>query len=156
MRELLNKLDDIAVFTTGPTTVTLPPRIDVERGAAVLVKGTDAFESGAGWAQRDVTAHDVHDVVGLFHPLCQGYPIIRQGTPGGSNTRNKESEELSVGAAALSTQAGVQANLHPGAIASICRKESQKIVPIHGQREEDALASCLFGKVLPSFPLRHH
>src|SRR5262249_44803232 len=39
----LNKLDDVAVLTTGPTAITLAAGIDVEGGAVVIVKRTESF-----------------------------------------------------------------------------------------------------------------
>src|SRR5439155_11411179 len=66
---LLNKADDIAVFTTGPAAVALPARIDIEGGARVVVEGAQGLEGGARGAQGEVAADDIDDVVGLLHPL---------------------------------------------------------------------------------------
>src|SRR5437660_352248 len=90
MHEFLNKVDDIAVFIAGPTTVTLAPGVDIERWTVVIMKGTNALENRSGRAQRDVAAHDIDDVVSLFHPLFQGYPIVRQRAPGDRNTKGTE------------------------------------------------------------------
>src|ERR1700720_4695695 len=100
MHELLNKLDDIAVLITGPTTVTLAPRIDVKGRAVIVVEGANTLEGRSGRAQRDVTANDIDDVVGLFNLLCQGYPIIGQVALGGRNSEGRESIGLSVKARA--------------------------------------------------------
>ena len=45
------------------------------------MKGTNALKSRPYGPQGDVAAHDIDDVVGFFHPLFQGYPIVRQGAP---------------------------------------------------------------------------
>src|SRR5262249_19640120 len=61
--------------------VALAARVDVEGGSVVVVEGAEALVGRPGLAQRDVTADDVHDVVGffdLFDPVvCQGPPASR-------------------------------------------------------------------------------
>src|SRR5947209_3505428 len=75
---LLNKADNVAVFTTGPTAVALPAGVHVEGGPVVVVEGAQALEGGAGLAQGQVTANDGHDVVGLFDLLDA---VVWQGPP---------------------------------------------------------------------------
>jgi hypothetical protein len=87
MLEFLNKVDDIAVFITGPTPIPLPARIDIKRGAMVIVKRTNSLENGTGRAQGYVTTDDIDDVVGFFNLLFQGYPIVRQWPLRGRNKR---------------------------------------------------------------------
>jgi hypothetical protein len=91
--ELLNKLDDVAVFITGPTAVALAARIDVKGGAAVVVEGAEALEGLAGRPEGDVAADDVHDVVGFLDLLDQDYPIVWQGLTGARRTSKKASHE---------------------------------------------------------------
>src|SRR5688500_7125389 len=98
MLELLNKADHIAMFIAGPTPIALPAGVDVEGGTVVIVEGANAFEGGAGRAQGNVTAYNVDNVVGFFHPLFQGYAIFRQGTPGDWTFRELETNCLSLNA----------------------------------------------------------
>src|SRR5262249_36133323 len=77
-RVLLNKTDDVAVFTTGPPGVAVAGRVDGEGGPRVVVEGAQALEGGAGRAQGNILADDIDDVVGLFYLLD---PVVRQGPP---------------------------------------------------------------------------
>ena len=78
---LLNEINYVAELATGPTTISLPLRIDVKRRAVVVVERAQPFMGMTGGAQRAIITDDVHDVVGLFNLFDQGYPIIRQKTP---------------------------------------------------------------------------
>jgi hypothetical protein len=79
----LDKSEHIPALAARPAFVALPARIDVEGGPLIVVEGTEPFEGGAGLAQGYIRTDDVHDVVGLLDPLREGYPVIRQGAPGG-------------------------------------------------------------------------
>jgi hypothetical protein len=76
---LLNKADNVAVLTTGPTAEVLPLGVDLEGRVVVVVEGAEALEIGAGRAQGEIATNDVHNVVGLFDLLdpvvCQGPPV---------------------------------------------------------------------------------
>jgi hypothetical protein len=69
------------MFAAGPTTVTLAARVNVEGRTLVVVERAEAFEGGAGAAQKHVAADDIDNVVCLFDPLFQGVPIVAHGAP---------------------------------------------------------------------------
>jgi hypothetical protein len=69
------------MFAAGPTPVALTARINIKRGAVIVVEWAKGFESGADAAQVDVGADDIDDVVCLFDPLFQGVPIFAHGAP---------------------------------------------------------------------------
>src|SRR5262249_52694832 len=99
MLHLLDKGEDIAMFATRPTAVALAARADVETGTLILVKRAQALEGLARRAQAHIAADDVHDVVGFFHLLREGCPVVRQGPPkagGSANLRASANSENSL------------------------------------------------------------
>ena len=81
----MNKTEDIAVFVTGPTAITLSARIDIKRGVVIIVKGAQAFECGADRPERHITANDRNNVIGFFDLLDNG--VVRQETPVGRSLK---------------------------------------------------------------------
>ena len=80
---VLNEIKDIAVFSARPAAIILKLRIDIKRGAVIVVEGAKTFEFFAGRMQRDVRADDIDYVVGFLDPLGQASPVFRQNTPVG-------------------------------------------------------------------------
>ncbi len=80
---VLNEIKDIAVFSARPAAIILKLRINIKRGAMIVVEGTKTFELFADRAQGDVRADDIDYVVGFLDPLGQASPIVRQKTPVG-------------------------------------------------------------------------
>jgi hypothetical protein len=91
----LHKTDDIAMFPTGPAAIALPAGIDIERRTAIIVEGTQPLEGRALGLERQVTAHHLDDIVGLFHLLdpvvIQGSPVCRRFAPIGPPPSREES-----------------------------------------------------------------
>ena len=80
----LNKTEDIAVFITGPATVTSAGADRRSKdGRVIVVEGTQSFGDGAGLAQRDVFADDIDDVVGFFDTVFQGCAVFCHGPSAG-------------------------------------------------------------------------
>jgi hypothetical protein len=47
------------------------------------MKGAQALERLAGGSEGNVTANNIHNVVGFLDLFDQGYPIVWQGLTGG-------------------------------------------------------------------------
>jgi hypothetical protein len=82
-----NEVEHVACFTARPASEALPFGINLKRWAVIVVEGAKAFErvTIAGWMERQISADDGHDVVGLADLLGQGRPIYAQReTPAGT------------------------------------------------------------------------
>ena len=86
---VLNESKDVAVFSARPAPVILKLRVDVKRGAMIVMERTQALELLAGGAQSDIRANDVDNVVRFLDPLGQASPIVRQKTPVGRKIKRK-------------------------------------------------------------------
>ncbi len=80
MLVLHHKAENIAIFATGPTTVALAARVDVERWFFVVVKRAQTLESGPDGTQRNIAADDIDDVVRFLDLLLQGISVVVHGT----------------------------------------------------------------------------
>lgn len=86
---VLNEIKDIAAFSARPAPVILKLRVDIKRGAMIIVERTEAFELFSGGVQSNIGADDSDYVVGFLDPLGQASPIVRQKTPVGSDRLKK-------------------------------------------------------------------
>jgi hypothetical protein len=87
-----DEADDIAMFLARPALIALPLRMDIKGRPMVLVKRAQSPEGRADLAQSDITADDIHDVVGLFDP---GYQVIGQGVPTHWKSQEKPARAIS-------------------------------------------------------------
>ncbi len=93
----LDETDNVATLATGPTTIALAARIDVEGRMVIVVERTEAFIRLPLLPQADVRADDFHDVVGLFDLILQRFPVVRQEAPEAGESDKRTNGQKAVG-----------------------------------------------------------
>src|SRR5207248_8682218 len=78
---LLDEGDDVAELAAGPAPVALAAGVDVERRPAVGVEGAEGLEGAGGGGEREIPAHDTHDVAGGLDLPGQLHRVRRHRAP---------------------------------------------------------------------------